>query len=80
MRCPGSHSGPDPRRGRCRPVRSARAGDPPPAFDAVDIVFFENADAAAAFTTCEVVQRARWELGGLAAGIERLIARGLSII
>jgi hypothetical protein len=59
---------------------TARAGDLPPAFDAVDIVWFEDADAAVAFTTSAAAQRARWELGGLAAGIERLIARGLRII
>jgi uncharacterized protein (TIGR02118 family) len=36
--------------------------------------------AAVAFTTSAAAQRARWELGGLAAGLERLVARGLRII
>jgi uncharacterized protein (TIGR02118 family) len=62
------------------PSSGMRAGDPPPAFDAVDIVWFDNAGAAVAFTTSGVAQRARWELGGRAAGIERLIARGLRVI
>jgi uncharacterized protein (TIGR02118 family) len=62
------------------PSAQARADDPPPAFDAVDIVWFDDAEAAVAFTTSAAAQRARWELGGLAAGIERLIARGLQII
>jgi len=57
-----------------------RTGHPPPAFDAVDIVWFADAEAAVAFTTSVAAQRARWELGGLAAGVERLIARGLRII
>lgn len=62
------------------PSAVGRAEDPPPAFDAIDIVWFDDAETAVAFTTSAVAQRARWELGGLAAGTERLIARGLRII
>lgn len=62
------------------PSVDARKDDPPPAFDAVDIVWFDSAEAAVAFTTSAAAQRARWELGGLAAGLERLVARGLRII
>ena len=47
---------------------------------AVEPARFADAEAAVAFTTSAAAQRARWELGGLAAGVERLIARGLRII
>jgi len=62
------------------PSTDVRPDDRRPAFDAVDIVWFDDVDEAVAFTTSAASQRARWELGGLAAGIERLIARGLQII
>jgi uncharacterized protein (TIGR02118 family) len=62
------------------PSAEVRDGDRPPAFDAADIVWFDNPEAAVTFTTSAAAQRARWELGGLAAGTERLIAHGLRII
>ena len=62
------------------PTADVREGDPPPAFDAVDVVWLPDAAAAVAFAGCEAAQRARWELGGLASGTERLVARAVRVI
>ena len=62
------------------PSPDVREGDPPPAFDAVDVLWFADAGAAVAFAGCDAAQRARWELGGLASGTERLVARAIRVI
>jgi uncharacterized protein (TIGR02118 family) len=51
----------------------------PPAFDAVDTLWFRDVREALRFTTSPAAQAARWELGGLVAGAERLLAREVRV-
>jgi len=50
-----------------------------PAYDAIDTLWFPEVEAAVRFTTSPAAQSARWELGGLAAGTERLVAREVRV-
>jgi uncharacterized protein (TIGR02118 family) len=52
-----------------------RAGRPPFAFQAVDMLWFPTPEHAVAWTSSDAAYRAAWHLAGITAGSERLIAR-----
>lgn len=57
-----------------------RAGRPPFAAHAVDIIWFDTPEDALAWTTSADAHRAAWHLSGMATGGERLIARPHRIV
>ena len=61
-------------------IAGAHEGRVPAFCAAADLLWFDDADAALAFVTSEIADRARRELTGLAFGAERIIASPVTII
>jgi uncharacterized protein (TIGR02118 family) len=57
------------------PMQEAHASGPPPVCDAVDLLWFEDASAAARFPSSPEAGRAATALAGRSLGAERLVAK-----
>ena len=57
-----------------------RAGRPPFAVQAIDMLWFATPQDALAWTSSDAAYRAAWHMAGIAAGTERLIARPNKVV